>query len=505
MNGSEAPKSPRNEGLEPPRGALPTLRRLGPGLIVAGSIVGSGELIATTKVGAEAGFTLLWLIVLGCVVKVFTQVEFGRGAIGRGRTALQLLDALPGPRWRGSWAVWLWVVMTLLTLAQQGGIVGGVGQALSMAAPLTEHGAALQQLQGALVALQVEAATQPGLGVALEAQAEAARLRAEVEALGGAPDAVLWAGLLTAPTAVVLVFGRFTLIQLFATAMVVAFTLVTVLTVALLQAQPAWAIRSAELVDGLRFSLPPAGDAGGSSMGTALAAFGIIGVGAAELVMYPYWCMEKGYATWAGAADGSDAWRARARGWLRVMRWDAWLSALVYTFATVAFYLLGAAVLGRAGLNPEKGAMVRTLAQMYVPVFGAWARPMFLVGAFCVLYSTFFVASAGLARIAADCLVVLGLSERTEAARRRWTRVFCGLLPVVSFAVFAWVEAPAKLVLAGGVAQALMLPVLGFAALWTRYRATDVGLRPGRAWDVALWLSCAAFVVVGGWSLASRL
>ena len=71
----------------PPRGVFSTLRRLGPGLIVAGSIVGSGELIATTKVGAEAGFTLLWLIVLGCVVKVFTQVEFGRSAVGGGRSA----------------------------------------------------------------------------------------------------------------------------------------------------------------------------------------------------------------------------------------------------------------------------------------------------------------------------------------------------------------------------------------------------------------------------------
>ena len=140
---------------------LSTLRRLGPGLIVAGSIVGSGELIATTKVGAEAGFTLLWLIVFGCVVKVFTQIEFGRSAVGRGRSALRLLDDLPGPRWRGSWAVWLWVVMTLLTLAQQGGIVGGVGQALAMAAPLTESGAALQALQEELVALQVRAATEP--------------------------------------------------------------------------------------------------------------------------------------------------------------------------------------------------------------------------------------------------------------------------------------------------------------------------------------------------------
>ncbi|MCK5940536.1 MAG: transmembrane Mn(2+) transporter, partial [Planctomycetes bacterium] len=342
---------PTRDTLDPPRGLLPTLRRLGPGLIIAGSIVGSGELIATTKVGAEAGFTLLWLVVVGCVIKVFTQVEFGRGAVAGGRTALQLLDDLPGPRLRVGWAVWLWVAMTLLTLAQQGGIVGGVGQALAMAWPWTEHGAQVQQLHGELVALQVQMALQPDVLDLGAMQVQMASLRSEVEALGGSSDPVIWAAVLAVPTSIVLVVGRFTLIQLFATGMVVAFTLVTVVTVLMLQLQPDWAIRGDELLDGLRFALPAPGAGGDSPMATALAAFGIIGVGAAELVMYPYWCLEKGYARWTGAPEHGAAWRERARGWLRVMRWDAWLSAAVYTFATVAFFLLGAAVLGRVGLD----------------------------------------------------------------------------------------------------------------------------------------------------------
>ena len=44
-----------SETQAPPRTVLGTLRQLGPGLIIAGSIVGSGELIATTKTGAQAG------------------------------------------------------------------------------------------------------------------------------------------------------------------------------------------------------------------------------------------------------------------------------------------------------------------------------------------------------------------------------------------------------------------------------------------------------------------
>jgi Mn2+/Fe2+ NRAMP family transporter len=496
--------------LDPPRRFGAVLRRLGPGLIVAGSIVGSGELIATTKVGAQSGFVLLWLILLGCLVKVFTQVEFGRAAVLSGRTALSTLDDLPGPRWRVGWAVWLWVLMTLLTLAQLGGIIGGVGQALAVAFSWTDGGRQLEAVNGELVRLQVQAALDTVPIEFASPEALAARLddlRQRAATLSGAPDAALWAVVLALPTSVILVVGRFTLIQLVATALVVSFTIVTVATVVLLQLQPDWAIRADEIVSGLRLQLPsdPSGET--APMATALAAFGIIGVGAAEIVMYPYWCLEKGYAKFTGPQEQTAEWRARARGWIRVLQCDAWLSAGVYTFATVAFYLLGAAVLGRVGLDPEKDLMVRTLSEMYAPVFGSWATPMFLVAAFCVLYSTFFVGIAGLARVAADCVVRMlqASGEHGEQLRARWTRVFCGLLPIICLLVFVFVQAPARLVLAGGVAQALMLPVLGAAALWARHRRTDPALAPSRVWDLFLWLSCFAFIVVASWSLVTLL
>jgi hypothetical protein len=322
--------------VEPPRGFFAVVRRLGPGLIIAGSIVGSGELIATTKVGAEAGFVLLWLILVGCVIKVFTQVELGRSAVLRGVTALQTLDDLPGPRWRAGWAVWLWVAMTLLTLAQQGGIIGGVGQALSMTQPLTEAGARFHQLQDELVAIQVQMALEQHGAASADLNGRMQELRVQIDALGSVPDAVIWATVLAVPTSVILVVGRFALIQMLATLFVVAFTSVTVLTVIMLQLDPTWAMRSEELFDGLSFRLPAAAsNSDARPLATALAAFGIIGVGAAELVMYPYWCLEKGYARFTGKSDGSEAWRNRARGWMRVLQCDAWLSAVIYTFATL--------------------------------------------------------------------------------------------------------------------------------------------------------------------------
>ena len=70
---------------DPPQGWGQSLRYLGPGLILSVSIVGSGELIATTTMGAQAGFALLWIVIFSCAVKV--------GRTGRVRPR----EAVPGP------------------------------------------------------------------------------------------------------------------------------------------------------------------------------------------------------------------------------------------------------------------------------------------------------------------------------------------------------------------------------------------------------------------------
>jgi len=44
---------------EPPTAFADILKRIGPGMILAASIVGSGELLLTTSLGAEYGFAFL--------------------------------------------------------------------------------------------------------------------------------------------------------------------------------------------------------------------------------------------------------------------------------------------------------------------------------------------------------------------------------------------------------------------------------------------------------------
>ncbi|MGA0040660.1 MAG: Nramp family divalent metal transporter [Pirellulales bacterium] len=314
----------------------------------------------------------------------------------------------------------------------------------------------------------------------------------------------MWTVIAGVVTAVLLAVSQYWLIERVSIALVGTFTLMTILAVVLLQADPTWAISSAELISGVVPSVPPSTN-GQSPISTALAALGIIGVGAAELMFYPYWCLEKGYAKAIGPRNESQAWTARARGWLRVMQLDAWGSMVVYTVVTIAFYLLGAATLGRLGLRPAGSEMVRTLGQMYVPIFGEWVREVFLLGAFAVLYSTFFVAAAGNARLITDGLILSGRIDSSDASRATWVRRLSMAWALVAMGLALFFNNPVAMVLASGIAQAIMLAALAVAVLFFRYRDLDPRLLPTRAWDVLLWVSTGGFFIIAGWTVWQKL
>jgi len=493
---------------EPPQTFWQSLAHLGPGIVLASSIVGSGELIATTIVGAEAGFVLLWLIILGCAIKVAAQIEIGRTTLTWGRTPLDAFNRVPGPRFAGlGWIYWGWVVMTALILVQQGGILSGVAQSIAGGLPVTAAGREWNRLHDQAADMLVSESAVRRRGNAAEADAIHARLEIviqEMKSLPSPPDETIWAVIVGVVTAVLLGVGRYRLIERVSILLVGTFTVVTLLALGMLQLDPAWAITPGELFGGLVPSIPPA-VGGRSPLVTALATVGIIGVGASELMIYPYWCLEKGYGEAVGPRDDSPAWAARARGWLKVMQLDAWGSMIVYTTVTICFYLLGAATLGRLGLRPAGGEMVRTLGAMYAPVFGEWARGVFLIGAFAVLYSTLFVAAAGHARMVVDGLILARLLPADDASRAAWSRRLSVVWPLVALVLALIIREPVAMVLASGIAQAIMLAALGVAVLFFRHRDFDPRLTPSRAWDVLLWGSSAGFIVIGLWTLWQRV
>ena len=265
--------------LRRPRRSGKQITALGPGIILASSIVGSGELIATTVVGLKVGFSLLWLIILGCGVKVAAQIEIGRNAITWGRTPLESFDRVPGPRVAGrGWIYWFWVVMMILIVVQQGGILAGVGQSLAAALPLTTSGRVAGTFYEELAQAEVDTALAKREGRAdLQAkERKLAALRHQSKGLEASNDASIYAVLMAILTGVVLAYGRYGLIERLSLVLVLAFTLFTFLAVVMLQADPNWAVSSEEWMTGLTPSLE--GSRGGSQSHLQLSVLSALGL-----------------------------------------------------------------------------------------------------------------------------------------------------------------------------------------------------------------------------------
>ena len=432
----------------PPAGLLPILRRIGPGIVLSASIVGSGELIATTTLGAQVGYTAMWVIVLSCLAKVFVQAELGRYTIASGDTGLEAFNRLPGPRWRVNWLIWMWAILVVCTLLQVGAMYGGVSQVLNLIFP----------------------------GVPVN----------------------FWVCLFAVLTVVLLLGGGYNRIEYFATIKAALFTLLTVTCALLLTRRPQY-FSWAQLMDGFTFHMPRGG------MTTAVAVFGITGVGATELFVYPYWCVEKGYARFTGPRTDNPNWESRARGWIRVMQVDVFASLVLYTLVTVAFYLLGAGILHGMGLVPAATDMIKTLSNIYTQTLGSWAVWLFYLGAVVILYGTVFAATAAHSRLFADMMRLVGLFERNDyPARVRFRRLFLLVLAVLPAIFFLFIQSPVWMVVMGGISQAIMLPVITGGTLYLRYRHLPRLVEPSTLTTAAVWISGLVMVFMVGYSLLNR-
>ena len=118
--------------MEPPTTLRNILKKIGPGIVLSASIVGSGELIATTTLGAKVGYTVMWLIILSCLIKAVVQAFLGRYTIAVGETGLEAFNRIPGKIGKVSWVLWAWIAMVFTVLFQISAMFIGVSQVMNL-------------------------------------------------------------------------------------------------------------------------------------------------------------------------------------------------------------------------------------------------------------------------------------------------------------------------------------------------------------------------------------
>ncbi len=506
-----------SEFKEPPRGFRTTLRHLGPGMILAGSVVGSGELIVTTKLGAVAGFTLLWFVVLSCLVKVVVQAELARHTIASGQTFLRVFNELPGPAGRRpEWLTLPWMTCFLLAA------VVAVAKFVSLDSEARTAIAACWLL-AAVVAVGLGSAWLGRLLRVHGAKPSAKdRPRPTINwftwlwlgskfllfvnsgaILGGAGQVLemvfpgllgeggarYWSILLAVACGSLLIVGTYASLERLLVILVSCFTLVTVVCTVMLRWTD-FAVEWPDVAAGLSLGLPP--EMTTTLILTALAMYAGTGVAFGEMWNYTYWCVEKGYARSAGAPEAGSAWARRARGWIRVMYTDAVLTLVVYTASTICFYLLGAAILNAQGLDPDGRQTLSVVSSIYTDGLGPQAAGLFLVGAFFVLVSTVLSGSAGASRMLADVMGLLGLIDASDyTVRLRYIRIFV-VVSLLMYSVAYWLfeNPPQMLLVTSSLIAAVMYPVLGLGTLYLRHRKVDARIAPSGPTTAWLWV-CA--------------
>lgn len=436
----------------PPTTLWGRLSYLGPSLLITGAVIGSGELVLTTSLGAAAGWTLLWWLVLSCWCKSLIQAELARYTIATGDTYMRAINRLPGRMLHVSWPIWLGLVAYLPGTMGLGGILGGAGEALAF------------------------------LG----------------SVMGFSWNSTLCVGLIAVVSSAILSTGSYRWLENVMLPLVVTFTLATLICAIAMQFTE-YRAEPADILQGLTpdFALfvPLAA--------LALSAYGYTGTGSGDRSAYTYWCIEKGYPSFLGADRDAPDWEARARGWMKVLHTDILVALLIITLATIPYYFLGAGVLNQMGLRPEGSeATIATLSNIFTQTVGEWAVWVFSIGAFFILFSSVLSGVGAGGRAIPDYFIEMRLFDRSNLQlRRKIIRWYLGVLPLVAFGIYLLAPSFVFLIMIGGMTSALFLPIQSGATLWLQANHMDPRIRPRRLTHYAMWvifcfeLAMAALVI----------
>ncbi len=423
---------------QPPKSLLQRLKYIGPSVIVTGSVVGSGSIVMTPLLGAAAGFTLLWWLLLSMWSKPIIQAEISRYIVITRKTFLEAFSDMPGFKTTingktTSWLVWFMFIGVIPSVAGMGGLAGAVAEAGNSLVPM----------------------------ISIE----------------------IWVIACCLVTWLILYWGSYQSLENILLAMVLVFSLITI-TIAFSMQATEYEVSFSQISHGLTFNFPS------ELLPLALAVFGFTGISYGEIMAYTYWCLEKGYAQ-----DTSNNIQ-ETKAWIKTMQTDVWVTVLFITIGTLPFFFLGAGILHYVPELQESLVnnsfwdvdVIGALQNMFSLVLGGWAKWLFIILAFFVLFSTLLSGTAAFTRTIADYLISTGLVLEKKETRTYLIKLIAFFIPFLSCIFYFILPSPITLLIIAGIWAAMGLPIVNIGALYLISKL-DKDLQPKQSTKAILWLS----------------
>jgi Mn2+/Fe2+ NRAMP family transporter len=422
------------------------------------SAVGTGSILFTPRVASEYKYQLLWLLLLVVFFMWVMIREMARFSIVTGKTMLEGMHTLEGPR---GWAVWLVFVPQLLAAS-----VGIAGLSAIV-------GSALQSFL-------------PG-------------------------SAGLYGVLTIALSTAFIAGGQYMLLE--KSSRIMALLLMVMVIVAAVVVGP----DLAQAGEGLFFTWPDSPD-----LYIILPWVGTILAGSMGIVWFGYWTATRGFGGGLVTREPNDeepdqvraenrasededqdeATRVkRLRDWVGLVTGTAALGVLGGLLVIFSFMVLGAELLAPEGKLPEGADVAVDLTSLFSSVWGTAGEYLLLAAIIIALGGSVLANQDGWGRSFADMTLILSrakrdagkggwainalswLEERTGLPifeRRYLKRLFVilvtGIVPIIIILLF---DNPVTVMSASGIIAALHTPFIALTALYINCTRLPKQLRPG--------------------------
>ena len=271
----------------------------------------------------------------------------------------------------------------------------------------------------------------------------------------------IWVVISCLVTWILLYFGSYKSLEKTLLVMVLFFSFMTMIIAIAMQSTD-YQVSAAQVSSGLSFSFPS------GYLPLALAVFGFTGISYGEIMAYTYWCLEKGYA------ENSGNNVEETKHWIKTMQTDVWVTVFFITLGTLPFFFLGAGVLYNIPELQQSLAtssfwdidVISSLQNMFSLVLGGWAKWLFIILAFFVLFSTLLSGTAAFTRTISDYLISMGLVKEQANTRKKLIKLIAFLIPFLSGLFYFVLPNPFTLLLIAGIWAAMGLPIVNIGALY---------------------------------------
>ncbi|AHC16695.1 Nramp family divalent metal transporter [Salinispira pacifica] len=446
----------RNRAPEEPRGRK-RISWYGPGLLWMLSAVGTGSVLFTPRVGSAYGFQLLWILLLVVFFMWIMIKEVARYPIVTGKSILEGLQRLPGP---GNWAVWVIFIPQLFAAA-----VGIAGLSAII-------GSALQSFL-------------PGSG-----------------SLYGIAFVIF--------SSIITVSGSYNALERISQVMAIALMLMAVVSAAVVfPALP-------KVLPNIVPSVPEDPD-----IYIILPWVGTILAGSMGILWFSYWTASKGFGgglsdqVSPGPPDPNRKLRNRdktyrIRAWVNLASKTAALAVLAGLLVIFSFLVLGAELLGPAGILPQGKDVALDLSRLFSEIWGDAGKVLIIASLVVALGGSILANQDGWGRSFADISMLLSKSSADElpaspklvkileqkSSRAIWNRnvlkrwyigLITGVVPVVILLIF---KDPVAIMSASGIIAAVHTPFIVFTAFAAIRIQLPLEHRPG-------WFSSVSMILAG--------